>query len=269
MQLAYKKFGSGQPLIILHGLYGSSDNWNTIGKRLSENFKVYLVDQRNHGKSPHNKEHSYHSMQNDLLEFFEDNKINKAVLIGHSMGGKTAMLFTLLHPEKVLKLIVADIAPKAYVSLTGYQKHATDHLNIMQAFLSIDLVNSKSRAEVEDGFSKFVHDPITRRFLLKNLERRKDGTFHWIINIDALNNALPNMLDDSDFKNAKFDKELTGIPVLFIKGEKSDYVLEKDIYLIKQYFPKAEITTIFDAGHWLHSEQPELFLKSVNYFLAV
>jgi pimeloyl-ACP methyl ester carboxylesterase len=267
MQLAYKKLGSGTPLLILHGLYGNSDNWFTIGKKLAVNFEVFLIDLRNHGKSPHSKEHTYQSMQNDLLEFFEDHKIEKAILLGHSMGGKAAMLFALLHPERILKLIIADIAPKAYISLNDYQKHATEHLNIMQAFLSTDLRNAESRVAVENEFSKFVADPITRRFLLKNLARQKDETFYWLINTGALNNALPNMLDDTDFKKAKFDKELTSFPVLFIKGEKSDYILEKDIYLIRQYFPRAEIITIFDAGHWLHSEQPELFLKCVKYFL--
>jgi len=268
MKLAFRKLGNGTPLLILHGLYGNSDNWYTIGKRLAENFEVYLIDQRNHGKSDHCKEHSYQSMQLDLLEFFDYHKISEAILLGHSMGGKTAMLFALLHPEKISKLIVVDIAPKAYKSLNDYQKHATDHLNIMQAFLSIDLSIAESRKEVDDEFSKFVSDLQTRRFLLKNLEHKKDGSFHWKINIGSLNNALPNMLDDSDFKKVKFDKELTSFPVLFIKGERSDYILEKDIYLIKQYFPRAEITTIFDAGHWLHSEQPELFLKSINYFLV-
>jgi len=269
MQLAFKKIGKGQPLLILHGLYGNSDNWITVGRKLAENFEVYLIDQRNHGKSPHSNEQSYQAMQNDLLEFFEENKINKAIILGHSMGGKTAMLFALLHPEKIDKLIIADISPKAYISLNDYQKHATDHLNIMQAFLSIDLAKLNSRIAVEREFSNYVNDINTRRFLLKNLERRKDGTFHWLLNVDAINRSMPNMLDDKDFKNVKFDKELTSFPALFLKGEKSDYILDKDIYLIKSFFPNALITTIFDAGHWLHSEQPELVLSSIKYFLEV
>ena len=269
MQLAYKKLGKGYPMIILHGLYGNSDNWYSIGKKLADYFEIYLIDLRNHGKSPHSNEHSYQAMQKDLVEFFEDHKINKAIILGHSMGGKTSMLFALLHPEKIFKLIIADIAPKAYISLNDYQKHATDHLNIMQAFLSIKLDKHESRVSVENEFSEFVNDLSTRRFLLKNLERRQDGSFYWLINIESLNRALPNMLDDSDFKNIKFDRGLTDFPVLFLKGERSDYILDKDIYLIKNYFPNALITTIFDAGHWLHSEQPGLFLKSIKYFLEI
>ena len=139
MKLAYKKFGKGQPLLILHGLYGSSDNWYSIGKELAQKFEVFLIDMRNHGHSPHSKEHNYNAMQEDLLEMYATLGISKAILLGHSMGGKAAMLFSILHPAMVEKLIVVDICPKPYTSLQNYQSHALEHLNIMQAFLSVDI----------------------------------------------------------------------------------------------------------------------------------
>ena len=184
------------------------------------------------------------------------------------MGGKTAMLFSLLHPEKVDKLIVVDIAPKSYTSLLGYEPHALEHLNIMQAFLSVDIDKMQSRDQVDEEFSKFVKDKNTRQFLLKNVSRTNNG-FKWILNVDALSKALPNILEGIDGKSIQQIKAKPVFPVLFIKGEKSDYILDDDLFPIKQIFPKAELVTIFDAGHWLHAEQPELFLKTLKYFLDI
>ncbi len=269
MQLAYKKFGSGLPLIILHGLYGSGDNWYSIGKKLSESFEVYPVDQRNHGKFPHSSEHTYQSMQQDLLEFFLFHKLEKAIIMGHSMGGKTAMLFSLSHPEKIEKLIIVDIAPKAYKSLQEYQFLAIQHLNIMQAFKSIDLATIQSRYEIEKEFSKFVPDIETCRFLLKNLKREKNNSFRWIINLEALNNFLPQMLDGIDIDKIRYDKSLITFPTLFIKGENSNYILEEDMTNIKDLFPNAEFVTIFNSGHMVHTEQPRQFVNSLRYFLEI
>ena len=268
MKLAFKKLGQGKPLIILHGLYGSSDNWYSVGKTLSSNFEVYLIDQRNHGHSPHSESHTYNDLQLDLFNFFNTHNISKAVLIGHSMGGKTAMLFSLLHPELVEKLVIVDIAPKAYTSLQNYQTHAIEHLNIMQAFLSVDIDKMQSRDQVDEEFSKFVKDKNTRQFLLKNVSRTNNG-FKWILNVDALSKALPNILEGIDGKSIQQIKAKPVFPVLFIKGEKSDYILDDDLFPIKQIFPKAELVTIFDAGHWVHAEQPELFLKTLKYFLDI
>lgn len=267
MQLVFKKLGSGFPLIILHGLYGSSDNWHSVGKELSRHFEVYLVDQRNHGNSDHEKEHSYRAMQADLEEFYVTHNLKKAIIIGHSMGGKTAMLFSLLHPDRIEKLVIVDIAPVSYKSLDKPQKHVLEHLNIMQAFLSIDIAKAQSRTEVEKEFELFVPDKNTRHFLLKNLKRNAAGKFQWAVNIEALNNSLPEMMNASDFDKITIEKEKMNFPVLFVRGEKSEYIMEEYISRIKELFPKADVVTIFDAGHWVHAEQPQLFLKTLSYFL--
>ncbi len=267
MKLAYKKLGSGFPLIILHGLYGSSDNWLSIGKELSQHFEVFLLDMRNHGNSGHDKEHSYLAMQMDLDEFFATHNIKKALIIGHSMGGKTAMLFSLLHPEKVEKLVVVDIAPVSYNNLLKPQKNVLEHLNIMQAFLSVDISKTQNRAEIEKEFEIFVPDKNTRHFLLKSLKRDALGKFYWTLNIEALNLSLPEMMKATDFDKIKIEKETINFPVLFVRGERSEYIKEEYMGRIKELFPKADVVTIFDAGHWVHAEQPKLFLKTLFYFL--
>jgi esterase len=265
MQLAYKRLGQGQPLLILHGLYGSSDNWYSIGKELSLQFDVILVDLRNHGRSPHSDVHTYSSMQADILDMYETLGISKAIIMGHSMGGKTAMLFSLLHPEKVDKLIIVDIGPKPYTSLQNYQSNALEHLNIMQAFLSVDISNMTKREEIDAEFAKYIPNSGTRQFLLKNASRTAEG-FRWILNVEVLSKSLPNILESIKVKNL-IDASERSFPTLFIKGEKSDYILDTDLHGMKQLFPKAELVTIFDAGHWVHAEQPQLFLKTINYFL--
>jgi esterase len=265
MKLAFKKIGQGYPLLILHGLYGSSDNWHSIGTELAKKFEVYLIDMRNHGRSPHSNEHNYLALQNDVLEFYTSNNIKKAIIIGHSMGGKTAMQFALLHPDLVEKLIIVDIAPKSYTSLLNFQSQALIHLNIMQAFLSVDISKMKSREDLEAEFANYVTDKQTRLFLLKNAVRTDDG-FKWKLNIEGLSNALPRILESIELKKTDFSNDIN-IPTLFIKGEKSDYIIDSDIQEIKRIFPKADLVTIFDAGHWVHAEQPELFLKTIGYFL--
>jgi esterase len=257
MNLFFRKFGSGGPLIILHGLYGSGDNWYTIGKNLSSNYTVYLVDQRNHGRSEHNEVHTYRAMQEDLLEFYESNRIDKAILIGHSMGGKTAMLFSLLNPGKTEKLIVVDISPKNYKILEIYKK----------AFKSIDLDSFTDRKQITEEFLKYVPDLPTCNYLLKNLKPGNDGRFSWTLNVDAVLDFLPDMLDGTDFSAIKVEKSNIAFPVMFVKGENSIYISEDDKPFIRNLFPKAEFVTIFDAGHNLHVEQPQAFLSSVRMFL--
>ncbi len=269
MQLAFKKSGSGVPLIILHGLYGSSDNWSTVGKALSDKFTVYCIDQRNHGNSPHSSEHNYNLMQDDLLEFLNFHNIDKAILLGHSMGGKVAMLFSLLHPERILKLIIVDIAPKEYKNLLNFQPHAILYLNIMQAFVNVDVTLTKSRRKIEKEFYQYVPDKNICGFILKNLKRDNDGNFRWSINIDALNNHLPDILNGIDFAKVKFNIELINFPTLFIRGEKSDFILDEDKTTIKQFFQNAEFVTIFNAGHLVHTDQPGFFLNAVFGFLKI
>jgi pimeloyl-ACP methyl ester carboxylesterase len=266
MQLSYKKFGEGPPVVILHGLYGSSDNWVSIGRVLSTKFSVYIPDLRNHGNSGHSNIHNYPSLVEDVLEFLSQHNISNTIIIGHSMGGKTAMLLALTHPHLINKLVVVDIAPKAYTSLDKLQPHIIQHLNIINAFASTSLVGKTIRKEVEEEFANYVKEYRTRQFLLKNLIRNNNG-FAWAIHVDALKKALPEIMDGPDFTKLKYDKEAIQFPVLFIRGEKSEYILDGDIQTIKKYFPRAELVTVFDAGHWVHAEQPELFLKSINYFL--
>jgi esterase len=267
MELVYEKLGKGAPLVILHGLYGSSKNWLSVGKALCNDFEVFLIDQRNHGLSPHSDAQDYQNMQTDLLEFFEKHNIKNAVLMGHSMGGKAAMLFVLRNPEYVSKLIVVDIAPKSYANLLELQPIVNQHLNVIQGFLSIKPDQEVSRNTIESKFLKFVPDKDIVKFLLKNLTRTKDGHFRWMLNVDALSRNIPEIINGPDFTKIEFIKERIHLPVLFIKGEKSGYIKDDDLNHIKQYFPNAELVSIFEAGHMVHIDQPELFLKSLMYFL--
>ena len=265
MQWHYKKIGQGMPLVILHGLYGNSDNWHTIGKILAEKYEVYLPDLRNHGKSPHSNEHNYEILQQDLFEFLTKLNIKKAIIVGHSMGGKTAMLFALMHPEFVEKLVIVDIAPKSYKSLLDFNPQIIEHLNIINAYLSVNIGQMKSRTELDHAFAVYIKSNHLRHFLLKNASRDSTGKFLWLINIEALKRALPEVMDWP--KIDKLPILENRIPTLFIRGEKSNHVNDSDLKEIKQLFPLAEVTTIFDAGHWVHAEQQALFLNALNVFL--
>jgi esterase len=253
MKLYYREMGQGQPLVILHGLFGSSDNWLSIGKVLAEHYHVYLVDQRNHGQSPHSDIFSYDAMATDLEGFFEDVGLNKALLMGHSMGGKTAMLFTTRHPEKVEKLIVVDIAPKDY---------PVHHDTILDGLNALALDSLQSRNEADALLSHYVPELGVRQFLLKNLARTDKG-FEWKINLPVITASIDIIgegLDEGDHYEG---------PVLFIDGEKSNYIKEGDAPLIHAHFPKANIVTIRGAGHWVHAEKPEEFLQTVQTFLSL
>jgi pimeloyl-ACP methyl ester carboxylesterase len=261
MELFFKTFGNqGEPLIILHGLYGSSDNWQTIAKQLAETYRVYIPDMRNHGRSPHSPEHSYKAMAEDIAELLNKLQLNKAIIIGHSMGGKTAMQFALDYPDKVEKLVVVDISPRSYLSLTEPEKQVSEHMNILSGLISIDPLLLKSRQQAEEELAVYVTDAPTRHFLLKNLVHR-DNHFEWTINIAGLRRNLPNVMGGI-VSDSTLDK-----PVLFIKGERSDYLQASDEKIIKSFFPKAEMATIFDAGHWIHAEQPKQFLAVLLNFL--
>ncbi|MCK4664353.1 MAG: alpha/beta fold hydrolase [Bacteroidales bacterium] len=266
MQLFYRKFGQGQPVIILHGLYGSSDNWVTVGKKLADNFEVFLIDQRNHGKSPHSAYHNYELMKNDLLEFMDEHFIKKAVIIGHSMGGKTAMFFSLDFPERLNSLIVIDISPKSYLNLTDYSPLAIKHLNIINAMLSIDFSLVKKRNDADSVLAKTINSVIQRQFLLKNIHRDKNNNFSWKLNIEAIRNNLPDILDGLN-KNISEENKTTDFPVLFIKGENSDYIQKKDYTLIRNIFPYADIKVIKNASHWVLAEKPIELINIISEFI--
>ena len=186
MKLSYRKLGTGQPLIIVHGLYGASDNWLTIAKELANNFEVYIVDQRNHGNSPHADSHTYQDLKEDLLEFMDDQNIEKAILLGHSMGGKTVMIFATDYPERVSSLMVVDIAPKNYSKISDYAPQTIDHSCIVKAMLNLDLLAYKNRTEIDTKLKENISSDKVRQFLLKNLKRNENKQFIWKLNIKTI-----------------------------------------------------------------------------------
>ena len=250
MKLHYRKYGEGQPLIILHGLFGSSDNWQTLGKKFAENFEVYLVDQRNHGHSPKSNEFNYQLLSDDLYKLITDLELENITLIGHSMGGKTVMHFAQEHPLFIKKLIVVDIGPKAY---------PMHHDIILAGLNSLDLSTIKSRGQADKQLSKFIEDIGVKQFLLKNLYWIEKGQLGWRINIPVLEKKMPDIL-------AAIPDKIVETHTLFIRGEKSNYIVEDDFQNIYDQFPNSEIETIYDAGHWVHAENPFSFYNMVLEF---
>jgi pimeloyl-ACP methyl ester carboxylesterase len=265
MKLFFRKLGSGPPLVILHGLYGSSDNWITIAKAVSSSFTVYLPDQRNHGQSPHSMIHDYESMKNDLLEFITELGIGKFFLAGHSMGGKTAVGFALSWPEKLNGLMIADISPVS----SGKSKSAdlNQHLEIITTILSVDLSEIKSRKQAEAILAERLPSGNVTQFILKNLSREPDNSFQWKLNAAALLQNITGIMDDIPAFSEE-TAEITGFPVYFLKGEHSDYLKETDYGKILKIFPGAEFIVIPGAGHWIHSDNPEAVIKSLLRFVG-
>lgn len=258
MKLFYRKYGEGPPLIILHGLYGSSDNWATIAKRLSDSFTVYLPDQRNHGQSPHSDIHDYESMRDDLFELASDLKLNKFYLSGHSMGGKTAIAFALKWPEMIIGLLIADISPfnNETTARSGYNQHKT----ILDAILSIDLSVVTSRTEADLILQQMIPSAQTRGFILKNIDRLSGNEFGWKINAASLRKNLEKIMDGVE-REAAFANQVSGFPVIFLRGENSDYITGDDYTDIKMVFPAADIISVSGAGHWIHSDNPDEVVK--------
>ncbi|NOY36965.1 MAG: alpha/beta fold hydrolase [Chlorobi bacterium] len=267
MKLYYRETGEGPALIIIHGLYGSSDNWMSIARKLSPYFHVYLIDQRNHGHSPHSDVHDYPSMCEDLAGFISEKNIVRPVILGHSMGGKTAMFYATCHPEEVSALVVVDISPRTYVIREDSGERFSGHRKIMEAILHLDTGKLTSRQEALKALEKDIPSERVRQFLLKNLYRDKDNRFRWRLNISALYHHLSDILKGLEQDPLVAGKSFTGFPVLFIRGSHSTYIQDEDIKLISNIFPYAETVTIPDAGHWVHAEQPERFLKAVLSFL--
>ena len=270
MELFFRKYGeAGPPLIIVHGLYGSGDNWVSIARELADHFEVYVVDQRNHGQSPHSEIHNYPALREDLREFMDGQGIGKAVLIGHSMGGKTIMSFASEWPERVQTLISVDIAPKSYRSLALASRSAANHSNMIDAMLAVDIAGAESREEIDQALRPSIGSERIRGFLLKNVRRDPEGNFSWRINLQALNDNLEAIFEGMDMDAIKARGGITGFPVLFISGANSDYIRAQDHHLIHTIFPVAEVVTIPGAGHWVHAEQPALLVKTIKYFLDI
>ena len=251
MNLYYRTVGEGHPLIILHGLFGSSDNWLTHAKELGKNHKVYLLDQRNHGASPHDDEFTYDKMVEDLLFFIKQHDLIRPDIMGHSMGGKVAMLFATKYPDQINKLLVVDIAPKFY---------PVHHNVILEGLKEIPVEKITSRQEADDILAKFVSFPSVRQFLLKNLKRVDDG-YAWKMNLDVIYDHIANVGNGLE-EDQTFDHE-----TLFIRGSESDYIEDSDIPDLDAHFPNNDLVTIHGASHWVHVEEPEQFLTAVEVFL--
>ncbi|HYQ58752.1 MAG TPA: alpha/beta fold hydrolase [Draconibacterium sp.] len=263
MDLFYRKQGSGSPLVIIHGLYGSSDNWINISKHLADKHTVYLIDQRNHGRSGFAETHTYNDMRNDLEEFFEKHNIEKATILGHSMGGKVAMWFAADFPEKVEKLVIADIAPKDYLQLQEESQFYL-HRNILLAMQEIDFSIVKSRKDVDDFMAEKIDDKRIRKFLLKNVEKNKSkNQYQWQVNAEVLYDYLDEIISGVNIHWLDDRLPITAYPVIFIRGLLSKYIQDEDKQLIKEIYPEAKIVDIPEAGHWLHAEQPTKFMKAV------
>lgn len=249
-ELYFRELGEGKPLIILHGLFGSSDNWLTLGRRFAEDYKVYIIDQRNHGQSFHADDFSYEAMAADLKQFIDSKNIENPHVLGHSMGGKTAMTFATTYPELVDKLIVADIGPQSY---------PVHHASILKGLFSIDLQSIKSRKEADEQMATYIPEMGIRQFLLKNLTR-SGGAFTWKINLSVIAREIEQIGKGLN-QNTSYTKS-----ALFIRGEKSDYIKDSDFNLIHSIFTNCSLETIMGAGHWLHAEKPnEFFDIALNY----
>lgn len=252
MKLNVRKTGTGKPLIILHGLFGSADNWMSIAKELSESYTLYLVDQRNHGDSEHSDDWNYQVMAEDIVELMDDEGLEKAFVMGHSMGGKTAMFLALKYPARVEKLIVADIAPRYY---------PVHHQKILEGLNAIDLERISSRKEADDKLAEHIDEAGIRQFLLKSLTR-KEGKFAWKVNLPVITEKI-EIVGEALTGDSSFDQ-----PTLFMGGANSNYIQDKDKADIDRYFPNSHLIYIKDAGHWLHAEQPAAVIETVKSFLG-
>ncbi|PHS06268.1 MAG: alpha/beta hydrolase [Kordia sp.] len=252
MKLLHSKIlGTGQPFLILHGFLGMSDNWKTLGNKYAEDFEVHLIDQRNHGRSFHSEEFSYNLMVDDLKKYIDFHKLEKCILLGHSMGGKTAMQFALTYPEFVQKLIIADIAPKTYPA---------HHQYILKALSEVDFSIQKSRKEIEFILSKYITEAGVIQFLMKNIYRKEKTELAYRFNLPVLlkkyNEVVITYQSTSKFKK----------PTLFLKGSNSNYITQDDAITIERNFPEAHIDEISNSGHWLHAEHPQEFYKKTMQF---
>jgi esterase len=251
MTLHFQEYGSGHPLIILHGLFGSLDNWHTLSKTLGGSFRVFAVDQRNHGRSPHSDIFTYEALAEDLREFLDEHELKSAHVLGHSLGGKAAMQFALTFADRVDKLIVVDIAPRAYPPV---------HDEIFDAMLPLDLKTCSSRQQVDEAMARKITHAATRQFLMKNLSRDESGGFRWQVNLQAIKKNYDEVARAIDSEQT-FTK-----PTLFIRGTRSGYVRDSDLPGIRELFPQSEIADL-DTGHWVHAEAPQEFSRLVLEFL--
>ncbi len=251
MLLHYKELGEGKPLVILHGLFGTSDNWQTHAKKLGEYYRVILVDQRNHGHSPWSEDFTYEHLADDLERLIIHLGIDQFTLIGHSMGGKTAMYYSQKYPTRLEKMVIVDI---------GIKQYPMHHNEIIKGIKSLDLTTISSRSVAEQAMIPFVDSYGVRQFLLKNLYWVEKGKLAWRMNVDVLEREMEEIL-------APIPNIEVWTPTLFLRGAMSNYILDEDWDAIEEIFPDATLETIENAGHWVHSEQPDEFIEKVLGFI--
>jgi pimeloyl-ACP methyl ester carboxylesterase len=252
MRLHFQQLGHGEPLVVLHGLFGCGENWLGIAARLAEKFRVYLLDLRNHGQSPHAAQIDYPLMAADVREFFAAQNLEAAMFLGHSMGGKVAMRLALDEPSLVKKLVVADVAPRAY---------ARAHDPIFAALLALDPTAFERRNQIEEALAQQIPSLAIRRFLLKNLGRDEGGRFFWKMNVRSLHENYDRLC-----QAVSGQRPFEG-PALFVRGGASAYITPADETDIRRQFPAARIATISSAGHWIHADAPDEFMRLVLAFL--
>lgn len=252
-ELHAKVKGQGDPVIVLHGLFGSAENLGGIARALSETYEVHSLDARNHGRSFHNNDVSYPAMASDVLAYMDGAGMEKAILLGHSMGGKTAMEVALTAPDRVAALVVADIAPVAY--------EVDRHGRIFEGMNAVDMSRVSSRADAEAQLAPYIEEDGVLPFLLTNLRRGEDGNYGWRVNLAALQAGYADIIGAN--RQAVYDG-----PVLFIKGGDSPYLMAEHRDAVLARFPKAQVKVIEGTGHWLHAQKPETFNRLVLEFLA-
>ena len=253
MNLHFELTGEGPPLIVLHGLLGAADNWRSMSRRLGARYKVFAVDLRNHGRSPHSDILDYDVMAADLREFIEQQALRRIMLLGHSMGGKVAMQFAIDYSETVEKLVIVDIAPKPY---------KTSQRDLLEALRSLDLTRYQSFGQIDSALATKVSSAPLRQFVLKNLARDENGRLGWKIHLEAIYRNYDKLTQGIEPRRI-FDK-----PALFMRGGQSNYIEEDDASLIRKIFPQAVIATLPEAGHWIHVDRPDEFFETVVNFLG-
>lgn len=254
MKLAYREFGEGQPLIIMHGLFGQSDNWNTLAKQFAEKgFHVFTLDLRNHGLSPHSDVWNYDVMADDLKEFIDEHQLKDPIILGHSMGGKVVMFFELKYKNVAAKIIVADISPRVY---------APHHEAVLKALNAVDFSEIKTRKEAEAVLNTYLDDFGTKQFLLKNIYWRdtENNIMDWRFNLKIITKNYNNI-------GVALSAGSSDVPTLVVRGEKSNYIEESDLLDFKKHFPNYELETVLGSGHWIHAEKPNEFFDAVMVFI--
>ena len=251
MKLYSRVLGEGQPLLIIHGLFGMSDNWQSLAKRYADYFEVHLIDQRHHGRSPHADEFSYLHLSNDLHQYIVDNQLNDVIIIGHSLGGKTAMQFAVSYPEFLSKLIIVDISPRFY---------PIHHDKIIEGLKMLDFSILKSRSQADAVLSEYIEEGDVRQFLLKSMSWKEKGQLDFRFNLKSISQNIANVGEALD------NEANCSIPTLFIKGGNSNYINDDDEDLIFKHFTDAEIQTVDEVGHWLHAEKPQEFFEMTVRF---